>query len=183
MVSLSENGWPSLRNKKEVLTKFCAVIETVILTNAADRMNLNMGVYFERKIRNLEMKSLIGKSTPNRRIPIIHGHQRNDPYFWMNQRDSQPVLDYIQAENAYSASYFGEMNPLVESLMTEFDNRIDPHEKSAPFEMNGVLYQWQSLEEKDYRQLTTPKTAAPILFFDKNERAKEENRGSCFRDD
>ena len=75
MVSLSENGWPSLRNKKEVLTKFCAVIETVILTNAADRMNLNMGVYFERKIRNLEMKSLIGKSTPNRRIPIIQRNQ------------------------------------------------------------------------------------------------------------
>ncbi|MDH4473606.1 MAG: S9 family peptidase [Fluviicola sp.] len=101
-----------------------------------------------------------------------HGHQRNDPYFWMNQRDSKPVLDYIQAENAYSASYFGEMNPLVEALMTEFDNRIDPHEKSAPFEMNKVLYQWQSLEGKDYRQLIIPKTAEVIVFFDENERAK-----------
>lgn len=100
-----------------------------------------------------------------------HGHQRNDPYFWMNQRDSKPVLDYIQAENAYSAAYFKDMNPLLESLLTEFDNRIDPLERSAPFEMNGVLYQWQSLIGKDYRQLVMPKTGELIVFFDENERA------------
>ena len=29
-----------------------------------------------------------------------HGHQRNDPYYWMRERDTQPVLDYLHAENA-----------------------------------------------------------------------------------
>ena len=31
-----------------------------------------------------------------------HGHQRNDPYYWMRERDTQPVLDYLHSENAYA---------------------------------------------------------------------------------
>lgn len=100
-----------------------------------------------------------------------HGHQRIDPYFWMNQRDSKPVMDYIQQENDYSASYFKAVNPLIENLMTEFNQRIDPNEKSAAIEHNGVIYVWESREGKDYRRLMIPKTAGEILFFDENERA------------
>jgi oligopeptidase B len=29
-------------------------------------------------------------------VLMEHGHQRNDPYFWMNQRDSKEVLDNLQ---------------------------------------------------------------------------------------
>src|SRR5690348_16156906 len=89
-------------------------------------------------------------------IPVTlekHGHQRIDPYFWMNQRDAKNVLDYIEQENAYSNSYFCALNPLIATLMQEFDQRIDPNEVSAPFQFNGVKYPWRSIEGKDYRQL------------------------------
>jgi len=102
-----------------------------------------------------------------------HGHQRTDPYFWMNQRDSKPVLDYIQQENDYSASYFKAINTLTDNLVTEFNNRINPNEKSASFEVNGVLYVWESVQGKDYRRLIIPNTASEVLFFDENERAKD----------
>ena len=44
-----------------------------------------------------------------------HGHQRNDPYYWMRERDTQPVLDYLHAENAYAEAYFKALNPLKAS--------------------------------------------------------------------
>ena len=66
-----------------------------------------------------------------------HGHQRNDPYYWMRERDTQPVLDYLHAENAYAEAYFKALNPLVNTLLTEFEQRIDPNETSAPFILNG----------------------------------------------
>lgn len=101
-----------------------------------------------------------------------HGHQRVDPYFWMNQRDSKEVLDYIQQENDYSASYFNAITPLTEKLMNEFEQRIDPNETSAPFRFNGLLFQWKSLEGKDYRQLLLIENGKTTVFFDENERAK-----------
>ena len=30
----------------------------------------------------------------------IHGHQRNDPYFWLNERENPEVVQYLEEENA-----------------------------------------------------------------------------------
>lgn len=102
-----------------------------------------------------------------------HGHTRIDPYFWMNQRDKQDVLDYIAAENAYSKHYFDSQKPIIDSLLDEFEQRIDPNDQSAPFRMNGKEYQFRNKAGKDYRELWILENGKPTtLFFDENERAK-----------
>lgn len=101
-----------------------------------------------------------------------HNHKRVDPYFWMNKRDSKEVLDYIAAENAYSKAYYDELKPLTNSLMQEFEKRIDPNERSPVFSMNGFSYYWKNVEGKDYRELYFSETGKPdVIFFDENERA------------
>jgi oligopeptidase B len=102
-----------------------------------------------------------------------HGHQRNDPYYWMRERDTQPVLDYLHAENAYAEAYFEALNPLVNTLLTEFEQRIDPNETSAPFILNGFQYQTRNVEGQDYQQIYRyAMDGKAVLFFDENERAK-----------
>jgi oligopeptidase B len=102
-----------------------------------------------------------------------HGHQRLDPYYWMRERDTQPVLDYLQAENAYAAGYFKALDPLVNSLLDEFEQRIDPNETSAPFVVNGYQYQVRNVEGHDYQQIYRYEMdGKAVLFFDENERAK-----------
>lgn len=102
-----------------------------------------------------------------------HGHQRLDPYYWMRERDTQPVLDYLQAENAYAAAYFKALDPLVNSLLDEFEQRIDPNETSAPFVVNGYQYQVRNVEGHDYQQIYRYEMdGKAVLFFDENERAK-----------
>lgn len=102
-----------------------------------------------------------------------HGHQRQDPYYWMRDRDSQPVLDYLNAENAYAAAYFKALDPLVNTLLNEFEQRIDPNETSAPFILNGYQYQTRNSEGLDYQQIFRYEMdGKAVLFFDENERAK-----------
>ena len=49
-----------------------------------------------------------------RRIPKtldIHGDLREDPYYWLNQREDQEVIDYLNQENAYTQN---KMKPTEE---------------------------------------------------------------------
>jgi oligopeptidase B len=101
----------------------------------------------------------------------IHNHTRIDPYFWMNQRDSRDVLDYLNAENAYAASYFEPLKPLTDELLNEFDKRIDPNETSSPFILQGKTFQYQNQKGKDYKQILVVEEGKSTVFFDENERA------------
>jgi oligopeptidase B len=101
-----------------------------------------------------------------------HNHERIDPYFWMNQRDSKDVLAYLNAENAYSKSYFQKLKPLQDKLLAEFEARIDPNEPSAPFILNGIKYQVKHTDGKDYVSVYQIKEDVSTLYLDENIRAK-----------
>lgn len=102
----------------------------------------------------------------------IHNHTRFDDYYWMNERDSKPVLDHLKLENEYAENYFKPLQNMVTGLMKEFDERINPNEVSAPFKLNGKIYQVKNIEGKDYQQIVLLDGKKEILFLDENERAK-----------
>lgn len=43
----------------------------------------------------------------------LHGHSRNDDYFWMKERDSKEILAYLGEENKYAETYFNPLQSLV----------------------------------------------------------------------
>lgn len=102
-----------------------------------------------------------------------HGHVRNDVYYWMSLRNSPAVLDYISAENNYSALYFKALEPLKEKLLKEFEQRIDPNDQSAPFFMDGMEFQSKNIAGKDYVETYYRKSDKDkwTLFFDENKQA------------
>ncbi len=99
-------------------------------------------------------------------------HTRIDNYYWMNQRDSAEVLQYIKEENDYCENHFTSLEPMVNTLMEEFDQRIDPNEEGAPFFYGKRQYQVKSEKGLEYRKIFTIKGEKEMLFFDENERAK-----------
>jgi len=103
---------------------------------------------------------------------VSNNHKRIDNYYWMNQRDSAEVLDYISQENKYCESYFKPLHPLVDELMKEFEQRIDPNEEGAPFIFNKRIYQAKSEEGLEYQKIFVQEKDKEQLFFDQNERAK-----------
>ena len=102
----------------------------------------------------------------------IHGHQRTDNYFWMKERDSKEVLEYLGQENKNAEAYFAPLQDLVTSLMTEFDQRINPNEISAPFILNGKKYQVRNEEKLDYQKVILIEKDKETVYFDENLRAK-----------
>ena len=80
----------------------------------------------------------------------IHGHTRIDPYFWLNQREDEAVLDYLKAENAYRESVMKETEELQEHLYQEIIGRIKQQDESVPYKDNGYYYYVRYEEGKEY---------------------------------
>jgi oligopeptidase B len=102
----------------------------------------------------------------------IHGHSRIDNYFWMNERDSKPVLDHLAKENAYTADYFKSLEGIKNTLLSEFEQRINPNDMSAPFILNNKTYQVRNIQGKDYVNVYQIDGKMETLFLDENERSK-----------
>ena len=89
----------------------------------------------------------------------------------MNQRDSAEVLEYISQENKYCENYFKPLSPLVDELMKEFEQRIDPNEEGAPFIFNKRIYQAKSEEGLNTKNICTRKIKSSFLIKMKEPKA------------
>lgn len=91
----------------------------------------------------------------------MHGDVRVDPYYWMMLTDEQKdkgaaepqtarVLDYLNAENAYTEAVMKSTEGLQEELYEEIVGRIDPTDQSVPYLFNGYYYYTRYEEGKEY---------------------------------
>ncbi len=72
-----------------------------------------------------------------------HGDTRVDDYYWLrdDERTDADVLNYLQAENAFTAAVLKPQQQLRETLYQEMVGRIPPQEESVPYVRNGYRYQ------------------------------------------
>ncbi len=118
----------------------------------------------------------MGQTTPpsapqKPKVLVHHGHERNDPYYWMRERNSDEVLNYIEAENGYAKEYFKPIESLQTKILAEFENRIDPNETSSPFKLNKHMYQIRQQEGSDYGLVYRLEGEKAEVYFDENGRA------------
>ncbi len=76
----------------------------------------------------------------------IHGHQRQDPYYWMNDRENPEVIDYLNAENSYLKEVMKPTEGLQKQLFEEMKGRIKEQDESVPYFKSG--YYWYTRYEK-----------------------------------
>jgi oligopeptidase B len=81
---------------------------------------------------------------------VTHGHERIDPYYWMNQRDDQKVLDYLNAENAYTDAVMAHTKELQKKLYDEMLSRIKQDDESVPYKKDGYYYYSRYEQGKEY---------------------------------
>lgn len=79
---------------------------------------------------------------PQKNQPLTHhGHTRNDPYYWLNQRDEEEVLAYLHAENAYTETVLAPVKSLRDQLYREITGRLKEDDTSVPYRWHGYWYQ------------------------------------------
>ena len=53
-----------------------------------------------------------------------HGHTRDDPYYWLRNRENPAVISYLQEENDYTSHMLRETEDLQKDLFDEIVGRI-----------------------------------------------------------
>jgi oligopeptidase B len=81
---------------------------------------------------------------------LAHGHTRIDNYYWMNNREDQRVIDYLNAENEYYQQMTAHTKKLQEELFDEMKSRIQEDDESVPYFKNGYYYITRYEKGKDY---------------------------------
>lgn len=104
-----------------------------------------------------------------------HGDVRIDDYYWMNNREDQQVLDYLNAENEYFHKMTTHTEKFQEELFKEMKGRIKEDDSSVPYKLDGYWYITRYEEGKEYPIYSRKKeslNAEEELLFDCNQMAE-----------
>ena len=105
----------------------------------------------------------------------IHGDTRIDNYYWLNDREDQEVINYLNAENDYTSEKLNHTEDLQSELYEEIVGRLDKNEESVPYLMDGYYYYQKYKEGGEYpifcRKAGSLENEEEVLI-DQNELAK-----------
>ncbi|WP_425914805.1 S9 family peptidase [Pseudomonas sp. GWSMS-1] len=82
--------------------------------------------------------------------PIARADNAADPYRWLENRDSDEVLDYLKTENAYLEAQLSAQLPLREALFEEIKGRIRETDLSLPSPWGPYLYYQRTTAGDEY---------------------------------
>lgn len=105
----------------------------------------------------------------------LHGDKRVDNYFWMKERDTKPVLDYLKEENQRTAETLKPYAKLEKKLFNEIKARITEDDSSVPVYHDGFYYYSRVEKGKEYKincRKAGSLDAAEEVYLDENKMAE-----------
>ena len=101
--------------------------------------------------------------------PIARKAAGADPYAWLQERDTDAVLDYLKAENAYQEAQTADQAELRETLFEEIKGRILETDLSLPSPWGPYLYYTRTTAGDEYaRHYRCPRPADDSLTLDES---------------
>ncbi len=79
-----------------------------------------------------------------------HNDTRNDPYYWLNNRDNSEVMEYLDAENEFTQHQLVTTDNLQTELFSEMKARVKEDDSSVPYYYNEYWYLKRFEKGKDY---------------------------------
>lgn len=110
--------------------------------------------------------------------PVVfndQGVERIDNYFWLRNREDQEVIDYLNAENAYSENKLKDIGKFRDNLFEEIKGRIAQTDVSVPYLSNEFLYytRYESGNEHPIYCRKEKGSEEEIILLNVNELAKD----------
>ena len=104
------------------------------------------------------------------------GNTRTDDYYWLRDRKSPSVAEYLKQENDYfQNSLLKPQKKLFDKIYSELKNRVTQEEATAPYFENGYYYYTRYVKDKDYEIYCRKQdldTSEEQVLLDVNELAK-----------
>ncbi|WNG86856.1 S9 family peptidase [Mycobacterium sp. ITM-2016-00317] len=103
-----------------------------------------------------------------------HGDVFVDPYEWLRDKSSQEVIDYLEAENAFTEHVTEDLAPLRQSIFDEIKARTKETDLSVPTRRGDWWYYGRSFQGKQYGvqcrcPVTDPDDWTPPVFDENTE--------------
>lgn len=105
-----------------------------------------------------------------------HDDTRLDNYYWLNQREDQEVIDYLNAENTYTDEMTAHLKDLQDELFEEIKGRIKQDDTSVPYKNKGYYYLTRYESGQEYPIYSRKKgslEAEEEIMLNVNELAKD----------
>ena len=80
----------------------------------------------------------------------LHGHSVVDDYFWMRDRSAPEVIDYLEAENAYTRAMTDHLEPLRKEIFSEIKGRTQETDLAVPAKRGDYWYSKRTEEGRPY---------------------------------
>lgn len=121
--------------------------------------------------------------TPPKAKKIEHklekfGDVRIDNYYWLNDRENQQVIDYLNSENDYTDEIMKDTDEFQLKLFNEIKSKIKEDDETVPFKLNGYWYITRFETGKEYPIHSRKKeslSAKEEIMFDVNQMAEGHN--------
>ncbi|MDY6997278.1 MAG: S9 family peptidase [Actinomycetota bacterium] len=103
-----------------------------------------------------------------------HGDVFVDPYEWLRDKSDQEVIDYLEAENAYTEHVTADLASLRQKIFDEIKSRTKETDLSVPTRRGDWWYYGRSFQGKQYGvqcrcPVTDPDDWAPPQFDENTE--------------
>ena len=128
----------------------------------------------------LEAQSPAGPKPPVAKVvpktDTLHGEIRVDDYFYMRDKANPEVIQYLEAENAYTAAMTKHTEALEKRLYDEMLARIKEDDSQVPVKRDDWFYYSRTEKGKAYSIFCRKHAsldAPEEIFFDQNEAAKD----------
>lgn len=105
----------------------------------------------------------------------IHNTELHDDYSWLREKGSDRVLQYLNAENAYTAAAMATTEPLQQRLYDEILSHIQEDDVSVPYQDGAWEYLTRTEKGKQYARYCRRPTgdeAAEVTILDVNQLAE-----------
>lgn len=103
----------------------------------------------ESKEKNMS-NTLPPKAKKIERLDTVNGVILKDDYYWLREKESEEVLDYLKAENKYTDAMTEHLKPLQDELYKEMIGRINEDDASVPVKDDEYYYYSRMEKGKNY---------------------------------
>jgi oligopeptidase B len=112
---------------------------------------------------------------------VRHGETVTDDYRWLQKKEDPKVIDYLNAENAYTSAMTSGVQALADKLFAETKGRMKETDLSVPVRRGKYYYYSRTEAGKQYgincrrladAQMNYDEKAAEEILLDQNELAK-----------
>ncbi|MDC8003846.1 S9 family peptidase [Aureisphaera galaxeae] len=140
-----------------------------------------LSLIFAASCKQKETSETSMKLTPPKADKIAknlekHGDVRVDNYYWLNDKENEEVIDYLERENDYYEKMTAHTKDFQKDLFEEMKSRIKEDDQSVPYFYNGYFYITRYETGKDYPIYSRKKgslDAEEEILFNVNDMAKD----------